>query len=67
MRSEQSIDVVAIRRDLHAHPELAFAEHRTTELIVDRCAPAAVRLVGPSLASGVTALANPPLSPAPCA
>jgi amidohydrolase len=27
--------VVAIRRDLHAHPELAFAEHRTTGVIVD--------------------------------
>ncbi|HEV7203981.1 MAG TPA: amidohydrolase [Jatrophihabitans sp.] len=34
--SPESIDVVAIRRDLHAHPELAFAEHRTTEVIVDR-------------------------------
>ena len=28
-------DVVSIRRDLHAHPELAFAEERTTALIVD--------------------------------
>jgi amidohydrolase len=28
-------DVVALRRDLHAHPEIAFAEHRTTEVIVD--------------------------------
>ncbi|MCU1657432.1 MAG: hypothetical protein JWO57_2088 [Pseudonocardiales bacterium] len=28
------IDVVALRRDLHAHPELAFAEKRTTDLIV---------------------------------
>jgi amidohydrolase len=28
------MDVVSIRRDLHAHPELAFAEIRTTALIV---------------------------------
>jgi len=29
------IDVVAVRRDLHRHPEVAFAETRTTALIVD--------------------------------
>jgi amidohydrolase len=28
-------DVIAVRRDLHAHPELAYAEHRTTALISD--------------------------------
>jgi amidohydrolase len=28
------LDVIALRRDLHAHPELAFAETRTTALIV---------------------------------
>lgn len=28
------VDVVALRRELHAHPELAFAEDRTTALIV---------------------------------
>jgi amidohydrolase len=31
-----SVDVVALRRELHAHPELAFAETRTTALIVDQ-------------------------------
>jgi amidohydrolase len=28
-------DLVAVRRDLHAHPELAYAETRTTGVIVD--------------------------------
>ena len=27
---------VAIRRDLHAHPELAFAEHRTAGIVAER-------------------------------
>ncbi len=29
------LDVVALRRELHANPELAFAEKRTTGLIID--------------------------------
>src|SRR5437879_1924845 len=33
-----SLDVVALRRDLHAHPELAFAETRTTATIVGHLA-----------------------------
>ncbi|HLY34312.1 MAG TPA: amidohydrolase [Jatrophihabitantaceae bacterium] len=36
-------DVVALRRDLHAHPELAFAEHRTTEVIVGHLAGLGLR------------------------
>lgn len=31
---------VAVRRDLHQHPELGFAEHRTTALIEERLAAA---------------------------
>jgi amidohydrolase len=30
------MNVIAIRRELHAHPELAYAEKRTTQLIVDQ-------------------------------
>jgi amidohydrolase len=33
--SNAPFDVVAVRRDLHAHPEIAYAETRTTTLISD--------------------------------
>ena len=29
-------DAVALRRDLHAHPELGFAEHRTAGIVAER-------------------------------
>ena len=35
MTAATTAEVVALRRDLHAHPELAFDEKRTTEVIVD--------------------------------
>jgi amidohydrolase len=31
-----STDVISLRRDLHAHPELGYAEKRTTDVIVDQ-------------------------------
>ena len=35
---EWSDEFAAIRQDLHAHPELGFAEHRTAGLVADRLA-----------------------------
>lgn len=31
-------ELVALRHDLHAHPELSWAEHRTTHVLIDRLA-----------------------------
>ncbi len=33
---EQVAEFVALRRDLHRHPELAFAEHRTAGVVAER-------------------------------
>ena len=31
-------ELVAFRRDLHAHPELGFEEHRTARVVAERLA-----------------------------
>lgn len=41
-------DLVALRRDLHAHPELAFAEHRTARIVAD-----ALRALGLEVHEGI--------------
>ena len=33
---EVADDVIATRRDLHAHPELGFEEHRTAAIVAER-------------------------------
>ena len=35
-------DLVELRRDLHAHPELSWAENRTTDLVAERLEAAGV-------------------------
>jgi amidohydrolase len=37
-------ELVALRRDLHAHPELAWAESRTTERVADRLAAEGIQV-----------------------
>jgi len=41
-------DLRALRHDLHAHPELGFAEHRTAALVAD-----AMRALGLEVATGI--------------
>jgi amidohydrolase len=37
--------LIALRRDLHMHPELGFAEHRTTKVVFDELTAAGLRPV----------------------
>jgi amidohydrolase len=39
-----SEDIVAVRRDLHAHPELAWAEQRTTMVVAERLEQAGIKV-----------------------
>lgn len=42
---EMSDELIAFRRDLHAHPEIAYDEHRTTKRIKQRLTAAGLRPV----------------------
>jgi amidohydrolase len=46
-------ELIELRRDLHAHPEPAYAERRTTEVVAERLARAGLR---PVLFAGTTGL-----------
>ena len=43
--AEHEAELIEFRRDLHAHPELAFNEHRTTRRVALRMAAAGLRPV----------------------
>jgi len=50
---EHEAELIALRRDLHAHPELSRQEHRTTALLVEQLTAAGL---SPKLLSGGTGL-----------
>jgi amidohydrolase len=52
-------ELIGLRRDLHAHPEPAFAEHRTTRLVADRLAGAGLRPVSLPESTGLYADIGP--------
>jgi amidohydrolase len=54
--SARGDDLVALRRDLHAHPELGFAEHRTSGLVADRLSRAGLEVTTGIANTGVVAV-----------
>src|ERR1700755_3273513 len=52
--SKHSPELIEFRRDLHAHPELADAEHRTTRRVALRLAAAGLRPVILPKGTGLT-------------
>jgi len=46
-------DLIALRRDLHRHPELSFAEHRTSALVAERLHAAGVEVTTGIAGTGV--------------
>jgi len=52
-------ELVALRRDLHAHPELGYEEHRTSGLVKDALEEAGVQYTG-GLAGGTGVLGHLP-------
>lgn len=56
---EHEEQLIAFRRDLHMHPELGFAEHRTTQRIVERLTAAGLRPVVLPKGTGVLCEVGP--------
>jgi amidohydrolase len=54
--SARGDDLVAVRRDLHRHPELAFAEHRTSGLVAERMQRAGLEVTTGIANTGIVAV-----------
>ncbi len=63
--ADHEAELIAFRRDLHAHPELGYAEHRTTRRVALRLTAAGLRPVILPKGTGVLADIEPPDPPEP--
>ncbi|MEV1286304.1 M20 family metallopeptidase [Micromonospora sp. NPDC049679] len=63
--TDEFAELVALRRDLHAHPELRFAEHRTAGLVAARLRAAGWDVVEGVAKTGVVAVLSGE-RPGPC-
>src|SRR5258708_36640636 len=50
--AEHGAELIEFRRDLHAHPELAYNEYRTTRRVALRLAAAGLRPASPPKGTG---------------
>ncbi|HON69196.1 MAG TPA: amidohydrolase, partial [Phycisphaerae bacterium] len=63
---EVAPQVIAFRRELHAHPELSFQEHETARRIRDRLGQIAnLQVLPPYIETDVVAVLNADM-PGPC-
>ncbi len=58
--AEHGNDLVALRRHLHAHPELSYAEHATTDLLAERLTLAGLAPQRVSSGTGLVVDIDPP-------
>jgi amidohydrolase len=58
LTSEATSSLVAVRRELHSHPELRFVERRTADLVAGRLLAAGLRVETGQARTGVVAALN---------
>ena len=55
MNASQLSDLVAIRHDLHAHPELCFEEFRTSKIVTDELGKLGIAVATGVAGTGIVA------------
>ena len=66
LTDDQRRRLVAVRRDLHRHPELGFEEHRTADVVATRLEELGLRVVRGVGGTGVVGVLEGGGGPGPC-